>query len=326
MDKLGLATLVTVLALAGTARAGEGPKGEGKSNAEGHREESYKGKSLNEWVQTLGHGDPDVRGEACHALAAFGPRARPALAALIGALEDPDRWVRWSAAHAIGEIGPVAVSAVPALIKALQDQDKAVRYQAASSLGQFGPGAKLAVPALIRVLDDKESDVRAYAARALGDIGREPGVVVPALASALKQEKTPCRRFGSMALFAHRDPRSVDSWTHTRFQPFAPPNTVCSRIAAIASSASLTARPADRGGSSSSGCAILNSATVTELVRPFMSYGKDERHFDKHIWQRPSGNSNSNPGDTSPLSGETSGNSSPRARPVGTWSRWSRNC
>jgi hypothetical protein len=34
-------------------------------------------------------------------------------------------------------------------------------------------------------------------------------------------------------------------------------------------------------------CAILNSATFTELVRPLMSYGKDERHFDKHIWQVP---------------------------------------
>ncbi len=34
-------------------------------------------------------------------------------------------------------------------------------------------------------------------------------------------------------------------------------------------------------------CAILNSATITELVRPFMSYGKDERDFDKHIWQLP---------------------------------------
>ena len=34
-------------------------------------------------------------------------------------------------------------------------------------------------------------------------------------------------------------------------------------------------------------CAILNSATFTELVRPFMSYGKDERDFDKHIWQLP---------------------------------------
>ncbi len=34
-------------------------------------------------------------------------------------------------------------------------------------------------------------------------------------------------------------------------------------------------------------CAILNTATFTDLARPFMSYGKDERHFDKHIWQLP---------------------------------------
>jgi hypothetical protein len=32
---------------------------------------------------------------------------------------------------------------------------------------------------------------------------------------------------------------------------------------------------------------ILNCAKITELVRPFMSYGKDERDFDKHIWQLP---------------------------------------
>ena len=34
-------------------------------------------------------------------------------------------------------------------------------------------------------------------------------------------------------------------------------------------------------------CAILNSARVTELVRPLMAYGKDERHFDKHLWRLP---------------------------------------
>ena len=34
-------------------------------------------------------------------------------------------------------------------------------------------------------------------------------------------------------------------------------------------------------------CAILNSAKMTELVRPLMSYGKDERHIDKFVWQLP---------------------------------------
>lgn len=34
-------------------------------------------------------------------------------------------------------------------------------------------------------------------------------------------------------------------------------------------------------------CAILNNHELTQLVRPLMSYGKDERHIDKHVWQLP---------------------------------------
>ena len=34
-------------------------------------------------------------------------------------------------------------------------------------------------------------------------------------------------------------------------------------------------------------CAVLNSAEVTRRARPFMSYGKDERDFDKHLWRLP---------------------------------------
>jgi hypothetical protein len=34
-------------------------------------------------------------------------------------------------------------------------------------------------------------------------------------------------------------------------------------------------------------CAILNSSEITRRVRPLMSYGKDERHIDKHIWSLP---------------------------------------
>ena len=34
-------------------------------------------------------------------------------------------------------------------------------------------------------------------------------------------------------------------------------------------------------------CAILNNPELTRLVRPLMSYGKDERHIDKYVWQLP---------------------------------------
>jgi SAM-dependent methyltransferase len=33
--------------------------------------------------------------------------------------------------------------------------------------------------------------------------------------------------------------------------------------------------------------AILNAPVTTELARPFMSYGKDERHIHKHVWELP---------------------------------------
>ncbi|MGN8545427.1 hypothetical protein ACQPTN_11000 [Bradyrhizobium sp. 13971] len=33
--------------------------------------------------------------------------------------------------------------------------------------------------------------------------------------------------------------------------------------------------------------AIMNSAITTEVLRPFMSYGKDERDIHKHVWQLP---------------------------------------
>lgn len=34
-------------------------------------------------------------------------------------------------------------------------------------------------------------------------------------------------------------------------------------------------------------CAILNAPVTTELVRPYMTYGKDERDVAKHIWELP---------------------------------------
>src|SRR5947209_6552725 len=58
---------------------------------------------------------PRIRDDACSTIAAFGPRAKPALPALIRAWGDKDRWVRAMAARARGAIGPAAASAVRAL-------------------------------------------------------------------------------------------------------------------------------------------------------------------------------------------------------------------
>lgn len=34
-------------------------------------------------------------------------------------------------------------------------------------------------------------------------------------------------------------------------------------------------------------CAVLNCPEITQIVRPLMSYGKDERHIDKQVWKLP---------------------------------------
>ena len=34
-------------------------------------------------------------------------------------------------------------------------------------------------------------------------------------------------------------------------------------------------------------CGVLNAPATTELARPFMSYGKDERDIHKHVWELP---------------------------------------
>ena len=34
-------------------------------------------------------------------------------------------------------------------------------------------------------------------------------------------------------------------------------------------------------------CVLLNSPVVTELTRPLMSYGKDERDIHKQVWELP---------------------------------------
>jgi len=34
-------------------------------------------------------------------------------------------------------------------------------------------------------------------------------------------------------------------------------------------------------------CAVINCPELTQVVRPLMSYGKDEHHIDKQVWKLP---------------------------------------
>jgi HEAT repeat protein len=92
---------------------------------------------------------------------------KPAVPAMINALNDKAWYVRSKAAVTLGLIGDK--SAVPNLVYAVKnDKNKVVRYEAASSLGWIRDAS--AVSALVDALRDKESRVRQNAASALSII------------------------------------------------------------------------------------------------------------------------------------------------------------
>ena len=97
---------------------------------------------------------------------------KPALPALIAALQDGDVNVRAWSAQAIGDIGPDAAKAVPDLITLLSNPNEGSRNSACIALRKIGPAAKQALPVLWKSLSDPSKDVRRFAALAIKSIER----------------------------------------------------------------------------------------------------------------------------------------------------------
>ena len=87
-------------------------------------------------IETLGHVDDLIAGEAADALARIG---EPALGLLINALGHKDPHVRWHAAKALAEMANPR--AAGALIAALDDEDFSGRWCAAEGLASMGTSA-----------------------------------------------------------------------------------------------------------------------------------------------------------------------------------------
>jgi HEAT repeat protein len=102
---LGALTLILALTT-GSASA---------QNAAGGKEPVSHGRPLSEWIADLKAAAPATRNAAAYEIAGLGPAAKPAVPALIEALEDPDAAVRFPVTVALGEIGPDAAAAVPRL-------------------------------------------------------------------------------------------------------------------------------------------------------------------------------------------------------------------
>ena len=164
--------------------------------------------------------DPQVRMHAMEVLAAIGPLAKPAMAAMIQSLSDSDPAFQGDAMMAIAAMGADADAAVPELEKiiAVEGGEPGLLYSAAYALGRIGPASKpaaarllqltqskdemlatvavwaalkiepqdqsliaTAVPLLRRALRGDQELVRLEAAVALGDIGPAAGTAIPLL-------------------------------------------------------------------------------------------------------------------------------------------------
>ena len=95
---------------------------------------------------------------------------------LIAASRIYDQREMAAASHQLANLGKPAV---PALIEALDDVDGNVRWQAIVALGRIGaPAATVATRDLVKALDDTDPDVRTSAADTLGKLKRrEPHVI-----------------------------------------------------------------------------------------------------------------------------------------------------
>jgi HEAT repeat protein len=125
-------------------------------------------------------GDQDVSTSAYAALVTLGESAAGPLADL---LKDENRRVRERAAQLLGRLGPKALPAVAALVKAHSDPNARMRLEAANALAAIGPGAKEAVAALAANLKDKDRRVVIGAALALWSVdGQEDKLILAAQA------------------------------------------------------------------------------------------------------------------------------------------------
>ena len=141
-------------------------------------------------VASLGQ-DAESRWRAARALAAVGPKAGPAVGALLQALNDQDPLVRAYAAHAMGNIAPGIAAdkkdaVVKALVKLAVDPNKLVRREVREALLTIGAPSSITIPLLIKVLEEAKPEAVVMALETLSQEGKK---AVPSLCKALDHEK-----------------------------------------------------------------------------------------------------------------------------------------
>jgi HEAT repeat protein len=134
--------------------------------------------------------DSDVASAAAETLGSFGPRARPAIPALIDALSRKRDGIDIHAAEALVKVGSAAV---PHLSRTLSHSEADVRMASAWILARMGKGALPAVPKLLQLATDHDLTVRKMAVEAICRAGRSMEAV-PLLVAGLKDDRYLARR------------------------------------------------------------------------------------------------------------------------------------
>ncbi len=138
-------------------------------------------------VEKLSANDREQRRDAAYQLSVLGAQARPALPALLKALDDPDRQVWAYAVTTLGTFGPEAKDAIPKLLESLDSRtsrgfrprDKTqYLYRSAYTLAQIGDAAK---EPLLAALKSDDTGLRLGAAKAFGFMGTKAPEAVPGL-------------------------------------------------------------------------------------------------------------------------------------------------
>jgi HEAT repeat protein len=149
-------------------------------------------------ITALQDTDPQVRASALLIIAKIGPNAAQAIPALMRAIDDKDATVRSHAVQAIAKMGKQAY--VPYIVVGLDSKNQQERYGAAHILRAMGKDAASAVPALMKKLEDKDAWMRVNVISALGSIGKAATPAVPALVTHLRDTDQTVRHSAAYAL------------------------------------------------------------------------------------------------------------------------------
>lgn len=131
--------------------------------------------------------DLGARLAAIQSLGRLGPRAAPAVPALVDFLAEADSNLGSPHQASVGALKGIGPEARPALVAALAAPQARTRQGAVEALLQMGPASREAVPAIAKLLEDADVAVRLAAAEAVWRLDRRPQTAVAAATRVLRE-------------------------------------------------------------------------------------------------------------------------------------------